>query len=200
MPVDRELVKSLETAVDTAQKEVTDCHDEVARLKREDHDSRFGSGGYDRDRPGPVLPDCKDAETRLDELKKRLERARAGGTDETDRVWETGFEQIGEREIDRDATPWRVIDTYRVWLKYKGRVYDERVFSEHDWAGPEDAETGGESAPATNPEDLYDLVRSAINRLKDRATTFRVPGEEVPPFDGEDPPPYRPLPKGDGDQ
>ena len=117
-----------------------------------------------------------------------------------DRVWETGFEQIGKREIDRDVRPWRVIDTYRVWLKYKGRVYHERIFSEHDWKGPEDAESRGESAPATKPEDLYGLVRSAIANLKDRATTFRVPGEEVPPFDGEDPPPYRPSPKLDSDQ
>jgi len=118
----------------------------------------------------------------------------------TDRVWETGFEQLGNREIDRDATPWRVIDTYRVWLTYKGRVYHERVLWEHDWAGPQDAPTPGESAPATDPQDLYDLVRSAIANLKDRATTFRVPGEEVPPFDGEDPPPYRPSPKPDEDQ
>ena len=117
-----------------------------------------------------------------------------------DRVWETGFEQLGSREIDRDATPWRVIDTYRVWLKYKGRVYHERVLWEHDWKGPEPGEISGESAPPTNPEDLYDLVRAAIGNLKDRATAFRVPGEEVPPFDGEDPPPYGPSPRPDEDQ
>ena len=110
-------------------------------------------------------------------------------------AWETGFEQIGQREIDRDVRPWRVIDTYRAWLRYEGQVYQERVIMEYDWAGPDDAPIAGESAPATNKEDLYGAIRDALSNLHDKATTFATPGEEFPPWDAEDPPPYKPSPE-----
>ena len=111
-----------------------------------------------------------------------------------ERVWETGFEQIGEREIDTDVRPWHVTDTYRVWLRYNGRTYHERVLVERDWAGPEHGPVPGESPPAMDAEELYGYIKSAIDNPKDRATTFGVPGEPAPPFDGEDPPPYKPSP------
>ena len=116
-----------------------------------------------------------------------------------EQVWETGFEQVGEREIDRDVRPWRVIDTYRVWLRYDGRVYHERVIYERDWAGPDDAPTRGESAPGLDKEHLYGVIRSATGNLRDKATTFGVPDEEPKPWDAEDPPPYKPSPEpGEG--
>ena len=82
MAVDQEWVKQLEAAVALAQKEVTDCNEERARLSREDTTAGSSAGaGYDRDGTRPTLPDCTDLERGLAELKKRLERARAGRTD-----------------------------------------------------------------------------------------------------------------------
>jgi hypothetical protein len=109
-------------------------------------------------------------------------------------VFETGFEQIGEREIDRGVRPWRVRDTYRAWLRYQGRTYHETIFFERDWAGPDDAPYAGESAPAGGYDDLYGQVRSAMRNLYDRATTFGIPGEPTPAFDGPETPPYAPSP------
>jgi hypothetical protein len=61
-----------------AKEELAACQEERNRIQKEDAESRFTSGGFDRDRPTPSLPDCSGIEANIAYLEEALARLHDG--------------------------------------------------------------------------------------------------------------------------